>query len=228
VRLYASSGCRYDWRDNPRQLIEEALGYIDQGYTALKFRIGTEWAWDGVTVDRFLGLVRELAQEVDGRMDLMLDGNQRLTEERGAGSPKSWIALSLSGSRSRFPRTTSTPTPGSTLRWICPSPAASSTQRWNASDPIWRSEAYGVVQPDAGICGITELLRIAEMADRYGVDLCPHSWHNGLMCMAHAHVVAGLPNAASTHAGGPRPEQGRALSDPGTVAMGDVGRTTGH
>ena len=39
-----------------------------------------------------------------------------------------------------------------------------------------------------------ELLRIAEMADRYGVDLCPHSWHNGLMAMEHAHYVAGLPN----------------------------------
>ena len=48
----------------------------------MKFRIGTEWSWDGVTVDRFLGLVRELAQAVDGRMDLMLDGNQRLTEDQ--------------------------------------------------------------------------------------------------------------------------------------------------
>ena len=33
-------------------------------------------------VDRFLGLVRELAQTVDGRMELMLDGNQRLTEDQ--------------------------------------------------------------------------------------------------------------------------------------------------
>ena len=82
VRLYASSGCRYDWRDRPEQLIDEALEYIAMGFTAMKFRIGTEWSWDGVTVDRFLGLVRELSQEVDGRMELMLDGNCRLTEEQ--------------------------------------------------------------------------------------------------------------------------------------------------
>ena len=63
--------------------------------------------------------------------------------------------------------------------------------------PYLERNAYGIVQPDAGVCGITELLRIAEMAESYGVDLCPHSWHNGLMCMAHAHFVAGLPNAAS-------------------------------
>ncbi len=82
VRLYASSGCRYDWRQNPHQLIEEALGYIADGFTAMKVRIGTHWAWDGVTVERFLGLIRELAQAVDRRMELMLDGNQRLTEDQ--------------------------------------------------------------------------------------------------------------------------------------------------
>jgi len=70
VRLYASSGCRYDWRNRPEQLIEEALQYIEMGYTAMKFRLGTEWSWNGVTVDRFLSLVRELSQEVSGRMEL--------------------------------------------------------------------------------------------------------------------------------------------------------------
>ncbi|MBT7098635.1 mandelate racemase/muconate lactonizing enzyme family protein, partial [Candidatus Poribacteria bacterium] len=80
VRLYASSGCRYDWRDRPEQLIDEALEYIALGYTAMKFRIGTEWSWDGVTVARFLDLVRALHSAVDGRMELMLDGNCRLTE----------------------------------------------------------------------------------------------------------------------------------------------------
>ena len=79
VPMYASSGCRYDWRKQPEQLIEEALEYVEQGFPAMKFRIGTQWDWDGVTVDLFLGLVRELHQEVAGRMELALDGNCRLT-----------------------------------------------------------------------------------------------------------------------------------------------------
>ncbi|NJN84253.1 MAG: hypothetical protein HC802_19555 [Caldilineaceae bacterium] len=37
-------------------------------------------------------------------------------------------------------------------------------------------------------------MRIAEVAHRYGVDFCPHSWHNGLMGLANGHVVAALPN----------------------------------
>ena len=66
----------------PEQLIEEVLGYLADGYTACKIRIGTEWAWAGVTVDRFLGLMRDLSQAVAGEMELMLDGNQRLTEDQ--------------------------------------------------------------------------------------------------------------------------------------------------
>ena len=55
-------------------------------------------------------------------------------------------------------------------------------------------EALSIVQPDAACCGITETLRIARIAERYGVDLCPHSWQNGLMTMANAQVVAAIPN----------------------------------
>jgi L-alanine-DL-glutamate epimerase-like enolase superfamily enzyme len=59
--------------------------------------------------------------------------------------------------------------------------------------PYLERRAYDIVQQDAGLCGITEAMRIAQMADRYGVDVCPHSWHNGLMAMANAHLVAALP-----------------------------------
>ncbi len=197
VRLYASSGCRYDWRDSPHQLIEEALGYVDEGYTALKFRIGTEWSWDGVTVDRFLGLVRELVQEVDGRMDLMLDGNQRLTEDEALEIARELDRLDFVWFEEPIPQDDIDAYARLNAAVDLPITGGEQYTTLERFRPYLEKRAYGVVQPDAGVCGITELLRIAEMADHYGVDLCPHSWHNGLMCMAHAHVVAGLPNAAS-------------------------------
>jgi len=193
VRIYASSGCRYDWRYRPEQLIDEALDYIGQGLTAMKFRIGTDWSFDGVTVDRFLGLVRELAQEVDGRMELMLDGNSRLTEEQSLA-----VALELDrlgfvwfeepmhrdvDAYVRLNQAAEMPiTGGETLVTLA------------EFRPWLEAGAYGIVQPDAGLCGITEAMRIAEMAHSYGIDLCPHSWHNGLMAMENGHLVAALPN----------------------------------
>ena len=193
VRLYASSGCRYDWHYNPKQLIEEALEYIALGMTAYKFRIGTEWSWDGVAVDRFLGLVREMTQEVSGRMELMLDANCRLTEEQAL-----MVALELErlgftwfeepmardniDGYARLCATVDLPiTVGETFATL------------EQFRPYLEKRACDIIQHDASVCGITGALRIAEVARRFGVDWCPHSWLNGLMVLENAHCVAALP-----------------------------------
>lgn len=194
VRLYASSGCRYDWRDRPEQLIEEALDYVAQGYTAYKFRIGTEWAWDGVTVDRFLGLVRDLAQAVNGRMELMLDGNQRLTEEQALAIARELDRLGFVWFEEPIPQTEIEGYARLNAAVGLPITGGEQFTSLQQFRPYLERRAYGIVQPDAGICGITECFRIAEMADRYGVDCCPHSWHNGLMAMANGNLVAALPH----------------------------------
>lgn len=193
VRLYASSGCRYDWRKRPEQLIDEALEYIAQGYTAMKFRIGTEWSWDGVTVDRFLGLVRELHQAVAGRMELMLDGNQRLTEEQALVIAKELDRLGFAWFEEPIPQTDVEGYARLNAAVDMPITGGEQYTTLEQFRPYITKRAYGIVQPDAGICGITECFRIAEMADRYGIDVAPHSWHNGLMAMANGHLVAALP-----------------------------------
>ena len=193
VRLYASSGCRYDWSDRPEQLIEEALEYIDMRYTAMKFRIGTTWSLDGVTVDRFLGLVRELVQAVDGRMELMLDGNCRLTEDQSMIIAKELDRLGFTW----FEEPTGKKV--DVYAQLCaavnmPVTGGESLTTLEQFRPYLDGKAYDRVQQDAGLCGITEAMRIAKVAHRHGVDTCPHSWHNGLMAMANGHLVAALPN----------------------------------
>ena len=194
VRLYASSGCKYDWRIRPEQLIDEALEYIDLGYTAMKFRIGTEWRWDGVTVDRFLGLVRELHQSVAGRMELMLDGNQRLTEAEALTIAKELDRLGFTWFEEPIPQADVDGYARLNKAVALPVTGGEQYTTLEQFRPYLEKKAYGIVQPDAGICGISEAMRIAEVADRYGVHLCPHSGHNGLMAMANAHLVAALPN----------------------------------
>ncbi len=194
LRLYASSGCRYDWRHHPDQLIEEALGYVDQGFTAMKFRIGTEWGWDGVTVDRFLGLVREVVQAVNGRMELMLDGNQRLSVDDALTIAQELDWLGFTWFEEPIPQSDIDGYAKLNAAVAMPITGGEQYATLEQFRPYLEKKAYSIVQPDAGIAGITECMRIAEAAERYGVDFAPHSWHNGLMCMAHAHLVAALPN----------------------------------
>jgi L-alanine-DL-glutamate epimerase-like enolase superfamily enzyme len=194
VRLYASSGCRYDWGTRPEQLIEETLGYLAEGYTACKVRIGTEWSWAGVTVDRFLGLMRELAQAVGGRMELMLDGNQRLTEEQSLAIAQELDRLGFAWFEEPIPQDDIDGYARLNAAVDMPITGGEQFTTLEQFQPYLERRAYAIVQPDAGWCGISEALRIAHAAARYGVDLCPHNWHNGLMTMANAHLVAALPN----------------------------------
>ena len=197
VPLYASSGCRYDWRTNPHQLIDEALGYVAQGYGAMKLRIGTHWDWDGVTVDRFLGLMRELHQAVTATgkpFGLALDGNQRLTEAQALPIAKELDRLGFIWFEEPIPQTD---TAGyARLAAAVDMPITGGEQFTTLAQ--FRShlnqKAYDIVQPDVGWCGITEALKIARAAEQHDVRVIPHNWHNGLMTMSNAHFVAALPH----------------------------------
>ncbi|MEX1020934.1 MAG: mandelate racemase/muconate lactonizing enzyme family protein [Litorilinea sp.] len=193
VRVYASSGCRYDWRDNPHQLVDEALSYVDQGLTAMKFRLGTEWSWDNVTADRFLELVRDLAQAVDGRMQLMLDGNCRLSMEDALPIAKELDRLGFAWLEEPIARDDIAGYARLRQAVEMPISGGEGFTTLEQFRPYLEQGAFDIVQPDAGVCGITETMRIADMAYQYGVDFCPHSWHNGLMAMANGHCVAALP-----------------------------------
>ncbi|MCY4118681.1 MAG: mandelate racemase/muconate lactonizing enzyme family protein [Caldilineaceae bacterium] len=194
VPMYASSGCRYDWRDRPEQLVEEALAYVEQGFPAMKFRIGTRWDWDGVTVDRFLGLVRELHQAVAGRMQLALDGNCRLTLEEALPIAEELDRLGFAWLEEPIPWSDIDGYSTLAAAVEMPVTGGESFSTLEQFRPYIERRAYDIVQPDAGICGLTELVRIAEVAAHHGLKLYPHSWHNGLMAMAHAHAIAALPN----------------------------------
>lgn len=192
VRIYASGGCDYDWRNRPQSLLAEVLGYQQQGLTACKIRIGTRWAWDGVTPDRFLDLVRDLREAVGPDMEIMVDGNCRLTIEE---------ALAVGRGLSRFGITWfEEPIDREDLAGYLrlqdevdvPLSAGEGFATLEQFLPFIEAHAYDIVQPDTALTGITEGCRIAAAAERNGLDTVPHSWHNGLMAMENAHYVAGL------------------------------------
>ena len=192
VRLYASAGVRYDWSADPGQLVAEAVEHADAGWTAYKFRIGTEWAWDGVDAERFLALAGKVAAAVGGRMELMVDANQRLDRHAALAVARGLDDLGFAWFEEPLPQ--SDVDGYVVLRRAVGLPITGGERFTSVREfrPYLERGAYAIVQPDAGICGLTECLRIAEMARHHGVEFCPHGWHNGLIAMAHAHLMAGL------------------------------------
>jgi L-alanine-DL-glutamate epimerase-like enolase superfamily enzyme len=61
--------------------------------------------------------------------------------------------------------------------------------RWRHFELLSKSAA-AILQSDAAVCGgVTEFLRIAHVADAFGVPMAPHWFHD-----LHAHLVAAIAN----------------------------------
>jgi L-alanine-DL-glutamate epimerase-like enolase superfamily enzyme len=195
LRLYASSGCRYDWRTRPEQLIEETLGYLAQGYSACKVRLGTHWDWDGVTVERFLGLMRDLAKAVDGRMELAVDGGKRFGYEQALTVAR---ALEKLGFKWFEEPIDMFDVEGYSRLNAAVGIAITGGESFATLEqvyPFLKTKGFDIVQPDVALTGMTEALRIAKMAARFGIGVTPHSWHNAPMLYANAQFLAGIESA---------------------------------
>ncbi len=54
--------------------------------------------------------------------------------------------------------------------------------------------AMDIVQPDAGVMGLTEAWYVSRMAYLQGQLCAPHNWHDALLTAANASLAAGIPN----------------------------------
>ncbi|MBK15516.1 MAG: hypothetical protein CL770_02355 [Chloroflexi bacterium] len=194
MKVYASSGVRYDWREDPNQLIEETKSYIDLGFSATKVRIGTKWTWDNVTTDKFIGLMKDLSSEVGKKMNLMVDGNCNLNIEQASKIAKELEKLGFLWFEE--PINKDDIEGYIKLNASVEMPISGGEQLTTLAQfvPYIDKKAYDIIQPDVGEAGITECLRISKYAENNGIKVIPHSWHNGLMVVASAHFASSLLN----------------------------------
>jgi galactonate dehydratase len=198
IRMYASGGVEYAWYDRPEALIEEAVRCQEAGYTAFKFRIGTEWKYGGMTVNKYVPWVRKLREAVGPRMDLMQESNMRLSveeclelgpvlEDLGFLWFEEPVRTSEAGALENHLKIRSA------LKKVRISGGESRGNRFDFKEWIDRG-AYQIVQPDCNVTGLSEAWHIARMAHLKGAPCCPHNWHGGLTTMANAALVAAIPN----------------------------------
>jgi galactonate dehydratase len=198
LRMYASGGVEYAWYDRPEALIEEAVKHKEAGYTAFKFRIGTEWKASGMTMDKYIPWVRRLRDAVGPGMDLMQESNMRLSEqeclqlcpvleELGFAWFEEPVNAYKDGSLESHLRIKQA------MKKVKISGGEMRGSRFDFKEWIDRG-AYDIVQPDCNVTGLSEGWQIARVAAAQGKWCCPHNWHGGLTTMANAALVASIPN----------------------------------
>jgi D-galactarolactone cycloisomerase len=186
---YASGG----WAP-PEHTAEELLGYREQGFRAIKIRVG------GLDEPRFpqqsLERLRIGREALGPDVALMMDAHGALTVDRAIRFGRAAAELDITWFEEPVLATDDLPGLAEVRRAI-PIPVAtgeSETTRF-AFREIIDARAADILQPDVAVCGgLTEARRIAALAHAHGIALAPHVWGTALLWAASLQLVAATPN----------------------------------
>ena len=186
VAAYAT-GLYYTEGEFPDRLLDEARGYVDLGFKGMKTKVG------GLSLDDDAARVAAIRDVIGPDVQLMIDANQGYNAytairlgQRVADLDLLWFEEPVNAKdldaylqvKSNVPMAIAG---GETLR-----------TRYEFVDAFQRG-IFDIVQPDIGnVGGITEMVRVAALANTFGVQLFPHVWGSPIMIAATLHVAATL------------------------------------
>ncbi|MDF9796346.1 L-alanine-DL-glutamate epimerase-like enolase superfamily enzyme [Catalinimonas alkaloidigena] len=199
VPIYASGGVEHKWYENGTEyLIEEALKYKEQGYTAFKFRNGTNWEYSGMTLEKYLPVLRKLREAVGPDFKLMIEKHSHDFEDIVNILCPALEDLKFYWYEEPINQWKEDAVEKHLqIKEAMPSVMVSGGERFTHSLQLHEwiiTGAYDIIQSDCNFTGISEGWHIAQVAHLYGRLQCPHNWHGGLTTMANLHFVAGVPN----------------------------------
>ena len=186
VKVYATGMYFTAADDLPGRLIDEAKTYVDQGYQAVKMKVGL-----GVAQD--VRHVRALRLAVGEEIDLMVDANHAYSRSEALSFARQVEPLNI-----RFFEEPLSPEDYEgyrELRQRTDIPIAGGECEYLMAGfrHLLTNQCVDIAQPD--ICaagGLSEVKRIAALANAFQTNIIPHSWGTGIAFAAGLHLVSAL------------------------------------
>jgi L-alanine-DL-glutamate epimerase-like enolase superfamily enzyme len=199
IPVYASAGEMYDGDIWPDNLIEEALKLKERGFKAYKFRPGTHWSVSGMTMTRYIDGIWKLRDAVGPEFGLIQECNAQWNMEQTMQFIPEGEKMNLIWIEDPVERMG--PDAKANYRKIKDSLSKVKLSyggdvmdnRFDYKEWIDRN-AMDIVQPDAGVMGLTESWYVSRMAHLQGQLCAPHNWHDALLTAANGSLAAGIPN----------------------------------
>jgi len=186
VRVYAT-GMYFSHEPNlPQRLAEEARGYVEQGFTALKMKVG-------LGIERDFENVKAVREAIGPDVRLMVDANHAFSLSEALTLARrieplgiAWFEEPLSPEDyegyAELRRRTDIPIAAGECEYLC-----AGFRR------LFEGRCVDIAQPD--ICaagGLTEVERIVALARAFEVNLTPHCWGTGVAFAAALYLASTL------------------------------------
>jgi D-galactarolactone cycloisomerase len=188
VRAYATGLYRREAGDPHQYLAEEAAGYAEEGFSAMKLKVGFGVAEDAE-------VARAVRAAIGPKVALMIDANHAYDATRAVQLGRKIADLDIGWFEE--------PVPPEDLAGYAevraqqPIPVAGGEcefTRFGFREVLLR-RAVDVVQPDTCAAGgLSECLKIAAMANAHGVRYVPHVWGTGVALATALQLLAVLPH----------------------------------
>ncbi|RMD95371.1 MAG: mandelate racemase/muconate lactonizing enzyme family protein [Alphaproteobacteria bacterium] len=197
VLAYATGGFRPVRGQHHARVLEEVAGYVRQGFSAVKIKIGYDAREDA-------GLIREVRARIGPGVRLMIDANHGYDAVEAA-----WLGREVADCDIHWFEEPVVPEAlGAYAELKRAQPLAlAAGETWAGRHEFARPIAERVVeilQPDlCGCGGFTEFRKIVAMAETAGLRVVPHVWGSGVAVAAALHAIAALPPIPKRHAAAP-------------------------
>ena len=168
------------------KLAEEAIDYKDQGFKAMKMKVG-------FTIDKDLEFVAAVRKAIGDDVSLMVDANHaynlreaahlsRELEQFNIGWFEEPVSPEFYHHYRQLREKTAIPIAGGECEYL----------RFGFHT-LLRNESVDILQVDiCGAGGLTEAKKIAALASTYGIEIIPHVWGTGIAFHAALHFIANL------------------------------------
>ena len=187
VKAYATGLYRRKSGDPARYLADEAAGYVAEGFSAVKLKVG-------FGVEQDLATTRAVREAIGAKVALMVDANHaydstaaiklgRMIEPYDIGWFEEPVPPEDIAGHLTVKAALSIPVAGGECEFT----------RFGFRE-LLVARALDIVQPDTCAAGgLSECRKIADMAEAFGVRYNPHVWGTGVAIAASLQLLAVLP-----------------------------------
>ncbi len=193
VKAYATGTYRLETGDPLDYIVREVQGYVAEGFSAVKLKIG-------FGVDEDEKLIRAVREAIGPKIGLMLDANHGFDCLEAIELGRRVAPLNIGWFEE--PVVPDDLDGYVEVRRGQPIPVAGGEcefTRWGFREVLTR-RAIDIIQPDTSAAGgLSECKKIADMATAFGVRYVPHVWGCGIGLATALQLLAVLPHSPPRH-----------------------------
>jgi D-galactarolactone cycloisomerase len=189
VKAYATGLYFVDMDNLVKEAVEEAKGYVKDGFRAIKMKIGMG------SIDKDFERVAAVREAIGSDINLMVDANHCFSVPVAIRLGRKLEELDIDWFEEPIsPEDIDGYVEVTRALDMAVAGGENEFTRWGFRDAIAR-KAMDIVQPD--VCaagGLTECKKIAAIASAHGVECVPHAWGSVVGLAATLHFLASIPD----------------------------------